>query len=125
MSQDPVVRKIMDAVKKPVTFKYPGNERPKKGILIDRVVMRSNPASADVPYWDVVDLIEFREEAHPKWIRIGYYRRPKKRLVWASQTTITESVAGWKRLLVKSAKQQKWLRDLLEDVMAELKRGTA
>lgn len=84
--------------------------------------MRSNPGSPGVPYWDVVDLIEFQNEKNPKWIRIGYYRAPKGRLQWGSQTTITEPVETWKRVLVDAAKQKRWFRDLLVGVVRELER---
>ncbi|MBA4390930.1 MAG: hypothetical protein C0399_08330, partial [Syntrophus sp. (in: bacteria)] len=73
-----------------------------------------------VPYWDVVDLIEFKDEQEPEWIRIGYYRKPKDKLNWGSQTTITEPVSEWKKILVNAAKEKKWFRDLLEDVTKEL-----
>jgi hypothetical protein len=79
----------------------------------------SEPNSG-VPYWDVVDLIEFPGEKEPEWIRIGYYRKPKDRLVWGSQTTITEPISVWKRLLVEAAKEKKWFRDMLEDVFRQL-----
>jgi hypothetical protein len=68
----------------------------------------------------VVDLIEFGEEKEPMWLRIGYYRKPGKRLNWGSQTTITEPISIWKKIFVSAAKEKKWFRDLLEDVMKEL-----
>jgi len=74
-----------------------------------------------VPYWDVVDLIEFEGEAEREWIRIGYYRRPKDRLVWASHTTITEPIGVWKRVLVQAAREKPWFLKLLREVMEELK----
>jgi hypothetical protein len=55
------------------------------------------------------------DEKEPKWIRIGYYRKPKDTLNWGSQTTITEPVSIWKRILVNAAREKKWFRDLLED----------
>ncbi|MEK7806557.1 MAG: hypothetical protein AAB528_02390, partial [Chloroflexota bacterium] len=76
--------------------------------------------STGVPYWDVVDLIEFPDEPYSHWIRIGYYRKPKDRLNWASQTTITEPVEIWRKLLVHAAQEKEWFRNLLEDVMEEL-----
>ena len=117
-------RKIIDEIKqkigKPVSFKFPGGEGDKRGILKDRAVIISNPRTKGVPYWDVVDLIEFQGELKPLWIRIGYYRKPKDTLNWGSQTTITEPVDVWKRLLVQTARQKVWFRRLLEDVMNEL-----
>ncbi len=115
-----VREQILSRVGKKVAFKYPGSEGDKQGILKDRTVVDSINAPERVPYWDVVDLIEFEEEAEPEWIRIGYYRKPGERLNWGSQTTITEPISIWKRIFVSAAKEKKWFRELLEDVMAEL-----
>jgi len=112
--------KIMDAVGKRVSFKFPGNEGDKNGVLKDRVIVPSNPGTTGVPYWDVIDLIEFPEEAEPIWIRIGYYRFSKGYLNWGSQTTISEPIDNWKRILIDAARQKPWFRKLLEDVMHEL-----
>lgn len=120
--KNPVVHKILGCINKRVAFTYPAGERHKRGILVDRAVVRSNPGTRGVPYWDVIDLIEFPNERNPKWIRIGYYRVPKGRLQWGSQTTITESVETWKRVLRDAAKQKAWFRGLLLDVMDGLKR---
>ena len=86
--------------------------------------MLSNPDSKGVPYWDVVDLIEFPEEPEPEWIRIGYYRKPHDHLVWGSQTTITEPIEIWIKLLVKAANEKPWFKKLLNDVMDELQEHT-
>ena len=118
-----VVAKILEQIGKGVSFQYPGTEGHQKGVLKDRAVVRSNPSTSGVPYWDVVDLIEFPEEYEQEWIRIGYYRKPGKHLVWGSQTTITEPINTWKRLLVKAAKEKPWFKKLLEDVMNELREG--
>lgn len=115
-----VIAKILKAVGRRVSFRYPGAEKHKSGHLKDRAVVRSNPGARGVPYWDVVDLIEFKGEKNPEWIRIGYYRKSKSRLQWGSQTTITEPVKTWKRLLVKAAKQKPWFRTLLQSVIVEL-----
>ena len=98
--------KILGAVGGPVSFHYPAGEKHKRGRLIDRIVVRSNPRTRGVPYWNVVDLIRFPEEKEKKWIRIGYYRMPKDRLRWASQTAVTEPVSAWKRILSEAAKQK-------------------
>lgn len=116
------LHKIRSRIGKKVSFKYPGNEGDKHGILKDRAVVESSNEIGNVPYWDVVDLIEFKDEKEPEWIRIGYYRKPKQKLNWGSQTTITEPVSIWKRILVNAAREKKWFRDLLEDVMNELKK---
>lgn len=115
-----MIDKIQQAIGEPVSFKFPGSEVNKAGILKDRAIVISNPRTKGVPYWDVVDLIEFQGEPKPLWIRIGYYRKPKGKLNWGSQTTITEPIDVWKRLLIQAARQKFWFRSLLEDVMREL-----
>ena len=112
--------KILSCIGKNVSFKYPGNEGDKFGVLKDRAVVESTNNIGGVPYWDVVDLIEFKGEKEPQWIRIGYYRKPKQSLNWGSQTTITEPISIWKKILVTAAREKKWFRKLLEDVMDEL-----
>jgi len=113
-----VLNKIRAPIGEKGCFKYPGGGE-KHGILKDRAVVESRN-----PYWDVVDLIEFQGEEEPEWIRIGYYayyRMPEDKLQWCSQTTITEPVSIWKRILVNAAREKAWFRDLLEGVMKELK----
>jgi hypothetical protein len=114
--------KILSRVNTGVHFKYPGNEADKHGVLKDRIVVASTNDPGRVPYWDVVDLIEFKGEKEPLWIRVGYYRKPKDRLIWASQTTITEPVSIWKRILISAGREKKWFRDLLEDALSELRK---
>jgi hypothetical protein len=116
------ITKILSCIGRKVSFKYPGNEGDKHGILKDRSVVESSNAAGKVPYWDVVDLIEFKGEEEPEWIRIGYYRKPKRKLNWGSQTTITEPISIWKKILVNVAREKKWFRDLLEDVIDEIKK---
>ena len=82
------IDKILSRIGRKVSFKYPGIEGDKHGILKDRAVVESTNEIGAVPYWDVVDLIEFKGEKEPEWIRIGYYRKPKQTLNWSSQTTI-------------------------------------
>ena len=113
------INKILSRNK--VAFKYPGNEGDKHGILKDRSVTESINAPGTVPYWDVVDLIEFKDEQESAWLRIGYYRKPKDKLIWGGQTTITEPVSVRKKILVNAAREKKWFQNLLEDVMNELK----
>jgi hypothetical protein len=99
---------------KKVAFKYPGKEEKKDGILKDRAIVYKS-MSGKIPYWDIVDLIEFKGE---KWMRIGYYRK-KKVLRFASQTTITEPISIWKDIFVNAAKEKEWFRKLLKEVIAE------
>lgn len=115
-----VIAKILSRIGKEVSFKYPGNEGSKHGILKDRTVVKSSNVGT-VPYWDVVDLIEFEGKRKSKWIRIGYYRK-KQKLNWGSQTTITEPISIWKKILVNAAREKEWFQKLLEDVIKELKK---
>lgn len=117
-----VVEKILSRVGSRVTFNYPGDEGTVRGVLKQRAVIASNSSASGVPYWDVVDLIEFAGKAQSRWMRIGYYRMPKDRLVWGSQTTITEPLTVWKRLLVTAASQMPWFRTMLREVLAEVER---
>ena len=120
-NEQEVLEKIKSCIGKKVSFKYPGNEGEKRGILKDRAVISSTNEVGSVPYWDVVDLIEFEGEKEPQWIRVGYYRKPAERLNWGSQTTITEPISIWKKVLVSAAKEKQWFRDLLEEVYYEIK----
>ena len=119
--ENEVIQKILSRIGKRVSFQYPENEGQKNGRLKDRVVMVSSPGAEGVPYWDVIDLIEFPNEDEPLWIRVGYYRKPKDHLVWGSQTTITEPIAIWKDLFVKAAREKPWFRKFLDDVMKEVR----
>jgi hypothetical protein len=115
-----VIEKILSSVGKPVNFNFPGSEPDKKGILKDRCVMPSETGETGVPYWDVVDLIEFPVKKDPLWIRFGYYRAPEGKLGWGSQTTITEPIRIWKSLLIKAAREKLWFKQLLMEVMREI-----
>jgi hypothetical protein len=120
INETQILERIRKPIGRPVTFTYPAGENPRRGILKDRAVMRSNAGYRDeVPYWDVVDLIEFHGETE-SWLRFGYYRMPKDRLNWASQTTLSDRIETWKRLMVQAAREKQWFRDLLEEVMREL-----
>ena len=115
-----IIQKILKPVGKQVSFNYPLGESNKRGILRDRAVVKSNPSGKNVQYWDVVDLIEFPDEKEIKWIRIGYYRQIGKKIRWGSQTTITEPIDIWKRMLIQAAREKKWFRDLLIEVGEEI-----
>lgn len=115
--------KILGRIGAPVTFGYPSEEGNESGVLRDRYVLAGAGGRGKVPYWDVIDLIEFPETDEPQWIRIGYYRKPKDRLVWASQTTITEPVSVWKRLLSGAARAKPWFANLIRDIAQDLGYG--
>lgn len=113
------IEKILSCVGKPVRYTYPGEEGQKRGILKDRSVTTGGLVGV-VPYWDVVDLIEFEGEPE-RMIRISYYRKPKERLNFAGQTSITEPLSIWKKLLITAAQDKPWFREILDDVMNELR----
>ncbi len=119
-AENDVIKKILSKIGEKVSFKYPNDEGKKQGILKDRSVTESLNEVGSVPYWDVVDLIEFEGAKETQWIRIGYYRKPAEQLNWGSQTTITEPISIWKKILVNAAKEKKWFRDLLYDVIKEI-----
>lgn len=123
MASDEVIAKIMNAVGKPVRFKYPGTEGELNGTLKQRVVLAAGQNVGGVHYWDVIDRIEFGCEGEREFMRIGYYRKPLERLIWGSQTTITEPLSTWRTLFIKAAQEQEWFRDLLIEVMAEVKQN--
>ena len=111
---------LRDLKTKKVQFKYPGAEGELHGTLMDRCVLAAGDNIGGVPYWDVIDLIEFEGQKEREFMRIGYYRKPLNRLVWGSQTTITEPLSTWKDLLVKAAQEMSWFRSLLEQVVSEV-----
>jgi hypothetical protein len=114
------VDKILSKIGKKVEFTYPGDEGKKLGVLRDRAVFGCNYVG-EVPYWDVVDLIEFEGEAELEFIRITYYRKkPGQPLNFAGQTSITEPVSVWRKMLVSAAQEKNWFRALLQDVMRDL-----
>jgi len=107
-----IQRKILAAVGQPVHFRFPGTEGSLHGVLKDRVVIYSGPNLQGIPYWDVVDLIEFPGQPEPQWLRVGYYRYANGRLVWGSQTTLTEPLSIWRRLLAE-ARTRSWFSELV------------
>jgi len=119
-----IIDKILSKIGKKVNFTYPGDEGKKQGILIDRAVFESNYVG-EVPYWDVVDLIEFKGEPELEFIRITYYRKkPGKYLNFSGQRSITEPISVWRKMLVSAAREKKWFRALLQDVMSNLQHSS-
>ena len=121
---DQVTRQILARIGSRVKFLYPAAEGNAEGTLRDRYVLHVS-SRGKVPYWDVIDLIDFPREPVRDWIRVGYYRKPGDRLVWGSQMTITEPVATWKQLLVGAARAKPWFRALVEEVALELREDPA
>lgn len=119
-SDKEVLEKIQSCIGKKVSFKYPANEGDKRGVLKDRAIISSSNEPGSVPYWDVVDLIEFQDEKEPLWLRIGYYRKPGNKLNWGSQTTITEPISIWRKILINAAREKSWFRDILIEVVRNI-----
>lgn len=115
-----VESKILSRIGKRVKFNYPKGEGTYYGKLKDRCVLRV-PSWTGVPYWDVVDLIEFEEPKRFEAIRFGYYRLKNGKLKWASQTTLTEPIEVYKKLFVKAAKEKEWFKKFLKEVLEEAK----
>jgi hypothetical protein len=111
------IEKICSKKGKKVKFSYPGKEGRKQGVLKDRMPIVIPKADGAVPYCDVVDLIEF-DGIRQKWIRFGYYRK-KKALNWGSQTTLTEPISIWKKIIIDTAKEKIWFRRLLKEIIKE------
>jgi len=110
----PVVEWIKSRVGEVVSFKAPAE---KKGILKDRVVIEN------YPYWDVVDLIRFEGDNEPDWLRISYYfLSPQGRLIWGGQTSITEPISVWERILFTATQEKKWFKEILTGVMKGLQK---
>lgn len=116
-----VISKILRPVGRHVSFKYPGQEGVMSGTLAARVVVRSGSSSPGVRYWNVVDRIDFPKESHREWMRVGYYRQVRDEIRWASQTTITEPLVRWRALLAEAARRQAWFRELLRQVLQDLR----
>lgn len=114
-------KKILSRIGEPVVYNYPGDEGERRGVLADRYVISTSPNPTGIRYWHIVDLIRF-SGYRESWIRIGYYRKAKSRLVFAGQTTSTHRVSQWRRLLVQAAKEKRWFRKLLDDVAKDLKK---
>ena len=95
--------KIMAAEGKPVTFTYPTRRgvRRSRGVLRSRRIAWADrkPRKGGALYADVVDIITFEGRREPR-LRIGYYLRgPDGTQRWGSQTTITERLLIWRRIL--------------------------
>jgi hypothetical protein len=115
-------KRILNRIGSDVHFAYPSPEPHFQGKLKDRCVMWA-PSWTGVPYWDVVDLIEYTKPKKFLALRFGYYRKSKRKLIWGSQTTLTEPIKTFKELFVKTAREKKWFKDFLEDVLDEVKQS--
>lgn len=111
-TDEEIERQIVGKIGKPVKFRYPDDEGDRRGVLKERVVIKGSVGFKGIPYWDVVDLIEFQGAKKPLWMRVGYYRYTKGRLVWGSQTTLTEPLDIWQKLFAE-ARSRPWFVKLL------------
>lgn len=100
----------------PVAFKYPkGEKSDKSGKLIDRVVCYDGETN-NAFYWNLLDLIRFKEEKED-WLRISYYRYKKDgRWVFAGQTSISDPFNSFVVLFAKAIKEKEWIRPLFKNV---------
>jgi len=65
-----------------------------------------------VPYYNVIDLIEFADEPEP-WVRSTYYRHLRNgRINFAWQYSICEPVSSWERLMAVGCATP-WFRPLI------------
>ncbi len=112
-------KKILSSIGEEVKYKYPSGEGVYRGQLKDRCILHV-PSWTNVPYWDVVDLIEFEEPKRFEALRFGYYRLKDGKLRWASQTTLTEPFEVYKKLFIKAAKEKEWFRKFLYEVLEEV-----
>lgn len=119
LTRKELVQRMLRPINKSVSFTYPGTDGPMRGILKDRAVIRGGEA-AGAKYWDVVDLIEFGSKRSDRCIRISYYRQVGDKLGWAGQTSITEPLHVWKRMLVQAALEKPWFCDLLFSAVKEI-----
>jgi hypothetical protein len=114
------IKKILSRIGTDVLFNFPGSEGILRGVIKERVVLPSKYEKTSIPYWDVVDLIDFSETREQPWMRFGYYRKANGKLQWGSQTTLTEPFTVWKQLFLEVARQKTWFKHLLEEVVREI-----
>ena len=104
----------------PVNFKYPKGEQGKSGILKDRVVIFDRKDD-NVTYWNLIDLIEFKDEKE-QWLRITYYRYKKDgHWIFAGQTSIADPLSKFVELFVKAIKETLWARQLFKEIFTKCK----
>jgi hypothetical protein len=111
---------ILSKIGAPVVFKYPNNEGTRTGRLVDRVVFESDSTEGEIPYYEMMDLISFEGESEP-CIRHAYYRKPKNKLIFGSQTTSTIPISRLKKYYLQAAKESPWFREILDEVIEELR----
>lgn len=103
-----------------VIFKYPKKEGKKKGKLVDRFVIYDRENDM-VVYWNMIDLIDFKDEDE-NWLRITYYRYKKKERKWvfAGQTSISDPISSFVELFVRAIREKEWIRPIFREVCKEL-----
>ncbi len=99
-----IATRLRRPVGRPVSFKYPGDEGAREGILKDRLILPGGfgPAKAGrpgVPYYHVLDLIRFDGEPED-FLRLSYYRHlPDGRLIFGGQFAACSPLSQWAGLL--------------------------
>jgi hypothetical protein len=99
-----------------VNFHYPEPDYPSEGILKDRYVFKESEDNT-VVYWDLIDLIEFKNH-NEKWLRLTYYRYKKKETKWgfAGQTSLCEPISTFQELFVNGIKERQWIRQFFKQI---------
>ena len=107
--------RLLGRIGKHVKFSYPEISKKVVGKLKDRYVLHTQSFTGVTDYWDVIDLIELEHNGKKiEAIRFGYYRRTKEgKLIWGSQTTLTENIETLKTLFKECAKEKSWFKKLL------------
>lgn len=106
----------------PVRFKYPEgefSEYPREGSLKDRFVILDSD-DGFVVYWNVIDLIEFKDYSED-WLRVTYYRYKKKEMKWvfAGQTSLSNPISGFVQLFVTAIKEKEWIRLFFKEIFQQ------
>ncbi len=118
MTEKEAQARLMKKVGQRVSFKYPGAEGEKRGVLKDRVVVKSTEAThSGARFWNVIDLLDFSDATDP-WIRFGYYRESGEHLIWA-RSSLADGQEDLRRLFVAAAKKAPWFRELVKGLTAD------
>lgn len=108
---------ILSKIQKSVHFKYPEEPTNRKGVLLDRFVIKDTEDN-EVVYWNLIDLIKF-EHDEENWLRITYYRYKKqqKRWVFAGQTSLSDPISKFEELFVNAIREKEWVRHLFKEIL--------
>jgi hypothetical protein len=110
---------LLSKIKEPVHFTYPEPPYHFEGTLKDRFVIKDG-YDANVTYWNIIDLIEFKGE-NEDWLRITYYRYKKKekRWVFAGQTSLSNPISQYEELFVQAIKEKQWMKTFFKQILRQ------